>query len=743
MINEPYTPGHILQNELEFQEDGNKYLGEFQIVNLIGEGTFGKVLLGIHKRTQEKVAIKLMSKRKIEDFNDSTRINREIGILKLLSHAHIVRFYQLIDTPKTICLVMEYCTGKDLLTYLKSNGKIKEIEAAILFSQLISAIDYLSKFGVSHRDIKLDNILVQDNKIKLIDFGLSNRFDPKTNSLLSTSCGSPSYAAPEIILGEKYDGVISDLWSCGVVLYALVCAHLPFEATSENELFEKIVTGQFKMHKYISPKLQDLLNRILVTNPNKRITLSSLKNHSFIRMHTCDYIKGIIPGIFPPIDYEVADFILKNERIQYSSVQDLVSSIIENKRDELTTFYYLLVKRKVKGKFIFEDFFKPQSQSNYSTLSTLSKTPKYNTRLIKANAPANFNSQESISDFESLLFKAYFQQSLKAMQDSKNLITYHTSQLQKKLKVLGQQSAQRPDTSLTLEESNMTIDASQIIDQPSVKPNSINSKPLENLRLICIWFVNSTLSQVFNKVQKNKLKLQACQDLFNARPILVKNHKLLAQKAKDKYNKFIQVEPTPKSTPYLESGVSNHLQNPVESKKFSNRSLNYDLLNVVYIKPIHSDKKNKTTLSAESVGKYTLKHQIMKRPKSIERNISTDFNYSEATQSSLINSTTKQSSFNYNSVCSNSKVDSSHKEKEIILIRTTRKESIDYNNDRTVTKNTSIGPGTKTPVAHSRPVANELKHPFTTTNKSDNPKISLTAQKRDNQLSQFISKFLV
>ena len=192
-----------------------KTIGHYILDRTIGEGTFGKVKLGTHKLTQEKVAIKILEKERIKDIADVERVAREIHILKLIRHPNIIQLYeviirQIIETQKHLFLIMEYASGGELFDYIVSKSRIDSLEACKFFQQIISGVEYIHKLGVVHRDLKPENLLLDCNKnIKIVDFGLSNTY--KAGELLQTACGSPCYAAPEMIAGKKYVGSRVDL----------------------------------------------------------------------------------------------------------------------------------------------------------------------------------------------------------------------------------------------------------------------------------------------------------------------------------------------------------------------------------------------------------------------------------------------------------------------------------------------------------------------------------------------------
>ena len=250
----------ILQNKFNKLKLTPRKIGNFILEQKLGEGTFGKVVLGIHIITKEKVAIKILEKNRIID-SDKKRIETEIKILKSLHHKNIIQLYSIIQTQKKIFLIMEYASGKELFDYIIKEKKLKEEEACKFYQQIISGIEYLHKLKIVHRDLKPENLLLDSKKnIKIVDFGLSNLY-PK-NELLNTACGSPYYAAPEMIRGEKYNGLLVDIWSSGIVLYAMLCGFLPFDDCNNEILYRKIIEGKFNIPHFISDSAKDILKKI-------------------------------------------------------------------------------------------------------------------------------------------------------------------------------------------------------------------------------------------------------------------------------------------------------------------------------------------------------------------------------------------------------------------------------------------------------------------------------------------------
>ena len=273
-----------MQKEKEFSSKKNKNpkLKNYKILKTIGEGTFSKVKEAIHIPSGEKVAIKILEKSKIEDEEDLICINREINYLKNLSHPNIISLYETIETKDCFYIIMEYAEN-DLFSYIVKNNFLNELTAKKFFYQIISSIKYIHKKKITHRDIKPENILLTQNnqKVKLIDFGLANNYS--NNDLLSTSCGSPCYAAPEMVLGKKYKGIQIDIWSSGIVLYAMLCGYLPFEDDTDENIYRNVILGKFDLPNRLSIHSKDLIKKILEVNPNKRIKLNDIFQHQFLK----------------------------------------------------------------------------------------------------------------------------------------------------------------------------------------------------------------------------------------------------------------------------------------------------------------------------------------------------------------------------------------------------------------------------------------------------------------------------
>ena len=329
-------------------------IGDFKIGAKIGQGTFSKVCMGIHIPTGEKVAIKILPKNQIKEKTDKIRIEKEINIQKKLHHQNIIHQYSVLDTEDYIYIISEYCSGGELFDYIVSKRHLPEVEACRIFQQLINGLEYLHKQKICHRDLKPENLLFDAKKnLKIADFGLSNEY---LNGKLGTPCGSPCYAAPEMVTGQKYMGDTVDIWSSGIVLYSMVCGYLPFEDEDQTVLFHKIAKGLFTLPGYLSYKCKDLIKNILVTNPNKRYGFEEIKKHPwFMSVNNISGKNNLFnsPGIIIdydviPIDINIIKEMYYAKEYKNFSISNIISDIIRNRHNKITTGYYLILKRKLR-----------------------------------------------------------------------------------------------------------------------------------------------------------------------------------------------------------------------------------------------------------------------------------------------------------------------------------------------------------------------------------------------------------
>lgn len=245
--------------------------------------------MATHKLTGERVAVKILNRRKLSSMDMGAKVRREIEIVRGFQHPHIIRLYEVIETQTDIYCIMEYVPGGELFEYIVAQGRIQEADARSIFQQIISGVAYCHSQGVVHRDLKPENILLDaDERVKLADFGLSNMM--RDGKFLKTSCGSPNYAAPEVISGQLYAGPEVDVWSCGVILYAILCGSLPFDDENIRNLFRKIKGGIYTIPSYISKTAQDLIRRMLVVDPMRRITIGEIQAHIWFRKEIPKYL---------------------------------------------------------------------------------------------------------------------------------------------------------------------------------------------------------------------------------------------------------------------------------------------------------------------------------------------------------------------------------------------------------------------------------------------------------------------
>ncbi|KAM9804577.1 serine/threonine-protein kinase SIK1 [Neosynchiropus ocellatus] len=255
-------------------------VGFYEIIRTLGKGNFAVVKLAKHKVTKTQVAIKIIDKTRLNPSN-LEKIYREVQIMKLLNHPHIIKLYQVMETKDMLYIVTEYAKNGEMFDHLTSNGRMSEDEARKKFWQILTAVDYCHRHHIVHRDLKTENLLLDANmNIKLADFGFGNFYN--AGEPLSTWCGSPPYAAPEVFEGKEYEGPQLDIWSLGVVLYVLVCGSLPFDGPSLPALKQRVTEGRFRIPFFMSQDCENLIRKMLVVDPAKRISVAQIKQHRWM-----------------------------------------------------------------------------------------------------------------------------------------------------------------------------------------------------------------------------------------------------------------------------------------------------------------------------------------------------------------------------------------------------------------------------------------------------------------------------
>lgn len=274
-------------NQRSTLADGSR-IGNYQIVKTLGEGSFGKVKLAYHVTTGQKVALKIINKKVLAKSDMQGRIEREISYLRLLRHPHIIKLYDVIKSKDEIIMVIEYA-GNELFDYIVQRDKMSEDEARRFFQQIISAVEYCHRHKIVHRDLKPENLLLDEHlNVKIADFGLSNIMTD--GNFLKTSCGSPNYAAPEVISGKLYAGPEVDVWSSGVILYVMLCRRLPFDDESIPVLFKNISNGVYTLPKFLSPGAASLIKRMLIVNPLNRISIHEIMQDEWFKVDLPEYL---------------------------------------------------------------------------------------------------------------------------------------------------------------------------------------------------------------------------------------------------------------------------------------------------------------------------------------------------------------------------------------------------------------------------------------------------------------------
>uniref|UniRef100_A0A8C1BM74 MAP/microtubule affinity-regulating kinase 3 n=1 Tax=Cyprinus carpio carpio TaxID=630221 RepID=A0A8C1BM74_CYPCA len=374
-------------------DDVHPLIGNYRLLKTIGKGNFAKVKLARHILTGSEVAIKIIDKTQLNP-TSLQKLSREVTIMKNLNHPNIVKLFEVIETEKTLFLVMEYASGGEVFDYLVAHGRMKEKEARAKFRQIVSAVQYCHQKHIVHRDLKAENLLLDaDMNIKIADFGFSNEF--MVGNKLDTFCGSPPYAAPELFQGKKYDGPEVDVWSLGVILYTLVSGSLPFDGQNLKELRERVLRGKYRIPFYMSTDCENLLKRFLVLNPTKRGTLEQIMKERWINAGFEDNeLKPFLEPEADISDQKRIDVIVGmgfcKEKIQ--------ESLSKMNYDEITAIYLLL------GRKTNEEVSESSSNTN---LSVAKNKP---TCEMNGQSPSHPKVQRSVSSSESRKSKRHNEQ---------------------------------------------------------------------------------------------------------------------------------------------------------------------------------------------------------------------------------------------------------------------------------------------------------------------------------------------
>ncbi|KIK99345.1 hypothetical protein PAXRUDRAFT_132278 [Paxillus rubicundulus Ve08.2h10] len=370
-------------------DDDPKMIGLWKVGRTIGKGSSGVVRIARHSKTGQYAAVKIVSKHVLMNsankLVDSAEhlllsIEREIVIMKLIDHPNIMRLYDVWETSTDLYLILEYVEGGELFDYLCNKGRLATSEALGYFQQIISAVDYCHRFNIAHRDLKPENLLMdKDKNIKVADFGMAAWQVSTNNGLLQTACGSPHYAAPEVIMGKEYNGRSSDIWSCGVILFALLAGRLPFDDEDLTTLLEKVKSGKFDMPASFDPMAKDLISKMLQRDVEKRITIPQILEHPFFLSQEPKAINQNMPdldAIARPIgrEEEIDQDIFGNLQTLWHGTpeQDILESLKSDTPNWQKGVYHLLIQYRSKHleNYDGEEEVAARAKKNSKTAST-------------------------------------------------------------------------------------------------------------------------------------------------------------------------------------------------------------------------------------------------------------------------------------------------------------------------------------------------------------------------------------
>ncbi|KAJ2001399.1 hypothetical protein GGI04_003265 [Coemansia thaxteri] len=334
-------PGSSARRDISGRHPGQRErreqrIGDFIIKQTLGKGTFSKVCMAEHRTTKQNFALKFIKPKSPQGGSTdkhNIRVEREIKLLSLLYHPNIVRLYDVVQTPKFTMIVMEHNSGGELLHSIRKRGRLHENEARGFFRQIVSAMDYTHRNCIIHRDLKLENVMLDhENRIRIIDFGFANTFE--WDKQLDTFCGSPFYAAPEMVNGIKYTGPEVDIWSMGVILFFMLCGRTPFEGENLKEIYDKISRGRFTMPPFLSSEAQHLLQQMLTVSPKLRISMKGIVEHPWTNKDCDQPIENHLPAR-PTVVLQPNDQSLQKMRV-YKYEVDAVASALAHSDMALT-----------------------------------------------------------------------------------------------------------------------------------------------------------------------------------------------------------------------------------------------------------------------------------------------------------------------------------------------------------------------------------------------------------------------
>ena len=658
--------------------------GPYVLGEKLGEGAFAKVRLATQIHIKEKCAVKILEKRLLESSRDIQRLKKEIKILKKLRHKNIIQLYDIMESKRNLYFVMEYCKGGELFDYIVKKKRLKEPEACSFFQQIINGVEYLHNQGIIHRDLKPENLLLDDNNhIKISDFGLSTFYSK--NNYLQTACGTPSYAPPEMLEGHEYNGEATDVWSCGIILYAMLCGTLPFSESQEAIIVKKIKTHDYSIPNYLSCEAKDLLNHILIINPKERISINQIKKHAWFNLVKPHLMKGInFEEDIIPVDEKILDMV-KSYGFDSEECRTL---LLKNKFCSLTTIYYLCLKKYVRenGKSIsdlesdlFEEYInnpknkikkieEEEEEIKLANSSNNNKTDREVPSQIRlSNKKLNTNKTNKNNFFNIKRNGAPTLNYIKVSNDRRNLKS--TKNIKKEF-ILSENTNTVMNT--TLNQNKIKINKETFIENKNVHntSNINNNKNIKDNKI-------STQSQTkknnslgkntgTNKLQTKKININ--KNDISKTPVIeceTKNNSIQKKKIKNinnKDKKNITTEPKPKPVrhetekkPVSTKFTLNEDNNNSSKQKNNNSSIstNVNIINININNNNNTNNTHNTSITDKEIS-FIIK-QKLKEINEIKNN------KSEAIQNKGQNVTQPQSQINQNKIKENKNIDNSFK----------------------------------------------------------------------------------
>ncbi|OXB74054.1 UNVERIFIED_CONTAM: hypothetical protein H355_003117 [Colinus virginianus] len=326
-----------------------KIAGLYDLERTLGKGHFAVVKLARHVFTGQRVAVKVIDKSKLEG-EAAGQLLQEVRCMKLVQHPNVVRLYEVIDTHAKLYLILELGDGGDMFDHImRHEGGLAEPRAKHYFAQIVHAISYCHKLHVVHRDLKPENVVFfqEQGVVKLTDFGFSNRFQP--GKMLTTSCGSLAYSAPEILLGDEYDAPAVDIWSLGVILYMLVCGQPPFQEANDSETLTMIMDCRYTVPPHVSAQCSEMLQR----DPRQRASLEQIEGHAWLQgVDPSPASRCLLPlTSHKRVSQEEHEIIIQAMTCGHIADRDTIQEALEADRyNHITATYFLLAERMLREK---------------------------------------------------------------------------------------------------------------------------------------------------------------------------------------------------------------------------------------------------------------------------------------------------------------------------------------------------------------------------------------------------------